>query len=131
MEWHPLCIFAGTVFQVVRKFSAVFALIALLAPAAGAFCMPEPSRHCEMAAQMSAHACCDVTRIAQCECQQPDHNDAEPAKRLSNGSAAYSTALTATPDLFVPAVPRPRARRFEVPPLGTSERLSLLATLVI
>lgn len=117
--------------QVVRKFPAIFALIALLAPAAEAFCMPESTRHCEMAVEMSAHVCCDITVITQCECQQPDHDNAEPAKRLSNGSPAYSTALTATPHVFVPRVPQLRGRTSELPPRGTSERLSLLATLVV
>lgn len=118
-------------FQAVRKFSAVFALIALLAPAAGALCAPEPTRHCEMAAQMSDHSCCNLTRIVQCECQQPDHDNAEPATRLSNGPApAHSTALTA-PHVFVPPVPHVRGRAAELPPRGTAERLSLLATLLV
>lgn len=118
--------------QSVRKFAAVFALVALLAPAAGAWCPPESARHCNMAAEMASHACCDVTILVQCECQQPDHDTAEPAQRLSNGTApAYSAALTATPHVFVPPALDLRGRSFEPPPRATAERLSLLATLLV
>lgn len=113
-----------------RKLTAALAVVVLLGPAVVGVCVSAAGRHCEP----MAHACCDGPRIAQCDCDGASgpSGPAEPAQRTASPKAdSTPVALLFERLASFDASPRAAILDTSPPPAGTSQRLSLLSTLLI
>jgi hypothetical protein len=125
---HLLLVSALHVSRILRHLFAIFFVGLLLAPTAAELCAAVNAAPCEAA----KHACCEGPRLTDCECDGADaaNEQSEPAQRLAGAHAdrALVARVVERPRDADPRILRsdPTSRA-----VGTSERLSLLSTLLI
>lgn len=125
---HVLLVTAPHVSRILRTLFAAFFVGLFLAPTAAELCVAITAAPCEA----TQHACCKGPRLTDCECDGADaaNEQSEPAQRLAGakGDRAHVALVVDRPRdadrRILRSGPFSRA-------VGTSERLSLLSTLLI